>query len=310
VKAASAVPVASEERRCQRVVDDVLAESKLPTGAVVLAVGNRRLLALGEHAGADPARLVLRPGSSVKPILAWLAAEAGVLGPREKINCSGDYATAPGFHCYGVHGELDLEGALETSCNAYFFELAHRLGLARVAAGFTRFGFTRPTGLVATEATGWVAGPEWAASHASNGTPWELLVGTGHGPIGVTLLELALAYAELAQRLGQPSREVSTEIRAEILDGLHRVVVGARGTGRALAAAGLAIAGKTGTAEPGGYAGAEPTRSDQKENGWFVGFTPLGAPEKVVAVLVLGGGNGGETAAPIAAHILRRMGEP
>jgi penicillin-binding protein 2 len=287
-----------------------LAQSELPAAAVVLSVPNRQLLGLGQHAGADPTRLALRPGSSVKPLLAWLGAEAGVLRPDDKVTCTGTYSASPEYRCYAVHGELTLPAALEVSCNVYFFELAHRVGLARITAGLARFGLGKPSGLSAGEASGWVADPAWAASRTKDGMQWELLVGTGHGPLGVTLLQLAVAYAELAERLTRPSRDVSDQMRAEILAGLRRVVAGERGTGRAAAVAGLEIAGKTGTAEPGVYADGQTARSDQKENGWFVGFTPVAAPERVVAVLVLGGQGGGQSAAPIAGRIFARMAKP
>ncbi len=305
-----APPASGSDLPAKLALDEVLAQCELPTGAVVLSVPNRRLVALGQHGGADPSRLVLRPGSTVKPLLAWLGAEAGVLGLGDKVSCNGVYSAAPAYHCPAHHGDLDLSDALAVSCNVYFFELARRLGLARISAGFARFGFAKPTGLAAEEAAGWVADPAWAAPRNERGTRWDLLVGTGHGPMGVTLLELAAAYAELAERLNRPSREVSAEMRAGILAGLRRAVADERGTARAAAVAGLEIAGKTGTAEPGVYSDEQIASSDQKENGWFVGFAPATAPERVVAVVVLGGGGGGQSAAPVAGRILARMAIP
>ena len=68
------------------------------------------------------------------------------------------------------------------------------------------------------------------------------------------------------------------------------------GTGAGAAVPGVTVAGKTGTAEVGRQA---PT------DAWFIAFAPADHPTVAVAVLVAGGGVGGEVAAPIAGQILR-----
>ncbi|HEV8549949.1 MAG TPA: hypothetical protein VGQ57_12990, partial [Polyangiaceae bacterium] len=52
---------------------------------------------------------------------------------------------------------------------------------------------------------------------------------------------------------------------------------------------------------PGRFGGETP--ADAKDNGFFVGFTPVKAPKRLVAVVVLGAGPGGQTAAPLSAKI-------
>jgi cell division protein FtsI/penicillin-binding protein 2 len=146
----------------QEVVDAALESSELPAAAVLLAVPETRVLALGNHRGADPVKLLVRPGSTVKPILAWLAAEARLIEAGEAYRCDGTYPG--GFRCYDVHGSLRSSDALAVSCNVYGCELAHRLGLARIARGFSDFGLLQPTGLFAGEARGWMADPAWVAS--------------------------------------------------------------------------------------------------------------------------------------------------
>jgi cell division protein FtsI/penicillin-binding protein 2 len=86
------------------------------------------------------------------------------------------------------------------------------------------------------------------------------------------------------------------------------------GTGTGAALPGVAVAGKTGTAElrstvsqdpepgeTGGPAPDDPTDTDA----WFAGYAPYRSPRAVVAVLLVGQGAGGETAAPAAALVLR-----
>ena len=73
------------------------------------------------------------------------------------------------------------------------------------------------------------------------------------------------------------------------------VVNGSGATGTAAAISGVQVAGKTGTAELGG---------GQPNDAWFVAFAPAGAPKLAVGVLVVHGGFGGDTAAPIAHDVL------
>jgi cell division protein FtsI/penicillin-binding protein 2 len=296
------------EDEVQRVVDDVLAASTAPAAAVVLDVEGSRVLALGRRLGADPATQARRPGSTVKPLIAWVAAEQGVLAPREVITCDRAFSGSEGFHCFDRHGPLDAPSAIAVSCNVYFMELGVRLGLARVAGGLTSFGLARRTGLVPGEVDGFIATPEWLASTPGLSTMRrEAVVAAGHGPLEVTLLELAVAYARLATRLSSPHPRVPDTIRGEILDGLRRVVNDPSGTGRAAAVLGLDIAGKTGTAEGTSFAEQQRGAPEPAENGWFVGFTPSERPRRVVAVVVLGQGGAAKTAAPLAGRLFERL---
>jgi len=71
------------------------------------------------------------------------------------------------------------------------------------------------------------------------------------------------------------------------------------GTGTAAALPGVEVAGKTGTAE------LRPNSKDPKDaNAWFVAFAPARRPKVAVAVMLIGAGFGGETAAPIAKKVL------
>ena len=61
-------------------------------------------------------------------------------------------------------------------------------------------------------------------------------------------------------------------------------VVSARGTAGASALEGIAIAGKTGTAQTG--------RAGERDHAWFVGFAPAHDPQIVVAVFIQNGEHG------------------
>jgi cell division protein FtsI/penicillin-binding protein 2 len=296
-------PLAGPE---QAAVDAVLGSGGPPAAAVVLGLdGTTRVLALGKRGGVDPVTYLARPGSTVKPLVAWLAAEAGVYHAGDGVTCRGDYPSDPRFHCFEPHGALDLTRAIEVSCNVYFMALGERLGLARLATGLAELGLTRPTGLVPGELSGWSADPAWAARRAGDTTHWELPVGMGHGPLEVTPLELAVAYGKLAARLNAPSPRVPNAVRAEIDAGLRQVVAATDGTGHGAFVEGLELAGKTGSAEPSRFDAPPP--DEARDNGWFVGYAPASAPTRLVAVLVLASGPGGQTAAPLAGRIFESM---
>lgn len=299
---AEPAPVPNE----QRVVDEILAEEPAPTAVVVLATDGApsRLLALANHRGTDLAKKPLRPGSTVKPLTAWIAAEASVLTPGTTVPCRGTYDAERQLRCFETHGTLDLTRAITTSCNSYFFELGKRLGLERLSSGLTSFGLARPTGLSPGEAAGFIATPAWAAEHQG---AWEYTIAAGHGPLEVTLLQLAVAYGELGRRLASPGN-VPEAIRKEIADALVRVVTDADGTGHGAFVPGLEIAGKTGTAEGETFEEQRAGVQGRSENKWFVGFAPASAPKTLVAVVVLGQEDGPNRAAMITGRVFARLG--
>lgn len=83
---------------------------------------------------------LIPPGSIFKPLTSIAGLESGVITPSERINDTGVFNIHPdvfgksfGPQClqytnYHVgHGPLDVTGALEVSCNFFFYETAYRL---------------------------------------------------------------------------------------------------------------------------------------------------------------------------------------
>ena len=95
-------------------------------------------------------------------------------------------------------------------------------------------------------------------------------------------------------------RVVRPAVAAQVRDMMLAVVSG--GTGTAAALPGVEVAGKTGTAElvPTADAASNPANTDA----WFVAFAPASAPKVAVAVMLVGAGQGGASAAPIARDVL------
>lgn len=268
-----------------------------PAAAVVLSVRERKVLGVAEVNGGDAANTALRPGSTMKPLLAYAAIERGIaLGTAV---CDGSYH---GLTCPARHGEIDLEHAIAASCNVYFYDVAHTLGPEQSMAALRSFGFGAPTTLMGHETAGYV--PDWTGQEESSDVR-NMATATGHGQLRVTLLQLAAAYARLATRLAEAAEGTDARSQAlgKITMGLRDVVEEEGSKGHGAAVEGLAVAGKTGAGEPGTEIG--PPLPSAPDNKWFVAYAPISAPEIVVAVEITGPGAGSTTPASVAGEILR-----
>jgi penicillin-binding protein 2 len=196
------------------------------------------------------------------------------------------------------------------------------------------FGFGEPTGIGLNESRGRVESreqhPDYRLGHALNAA-------IGQGRTLVTVLQLAMAYAAIANRgtLYQPQvvrrvetadgdvvREFDPVVRRRldisdehwdlVIDALIGVVSDPDGTAHEQALLDLEVGGKTGTAEvppSSPPSGQIPRRLSRwffnRDHGWFAGFAPARDPQIAVAVLIEHGGTGGRSAAPVALRILR-----
>jgi cell division protein FtsI/penicillin-binding protein 2 len=96
-------------------------------------------------------------------------------------------------------------------------------------------------------------------------------------------------------------RAVSRHVAATVRDMMIDVV--RSGTGTAAALPGVTVAGKTGTAEL-----VANSTNPKDSDAWFVAFAPAGAPKVAVAVMLVGAGFGGSSAAPIARRVMEAAG--
>src|ERR1700733_680578 len=143
------------------------------------------------------------PGSTFKMAVAVAALEARTLSPTDRINCPGylDLGDAR-FHCWrkGGHGSLDLRGGLKNSCDVFFYEVARRTGIDRIAAMANRFGLGTDLEIdLPSQRSGLIPTREW---RIAQGHPWNLgdtiVSGIGQGYIQVTPLQLATYVARVA----------------------------------------------------------------------------------------------------------------
>jgi penicillin-binding protein 2 len=144
------------------------------------------------------------PGSTFKMAVALAALEEGVSHSGTEVNCPGHIDLGNSrFHCWrrGGHGKLDLTEAIAQSCDVYFYELAQRLGIDRIAAMARRLGLGEDfdieipgarSGLVPTAA--WkraVIGEAWVGGET-------LITGIGQGFLLATPLQMAVMTARIA----------------------------------------------------------------------------------------------------------------
>lgn len=188
------------------------------------------------------------------------------------------------------HGSIAMHDAIVQSCNAYFAQLAVRLG---------------PRPLLDTAA---LAGISVARDDSTARLSATLpQAGYGQGDVVTTPLRMARIAAAIANggllreplvaspdKAREPQRFLSANAARLLGDSLRDAVL--KGTGRALGAHPWRIAGKTGTAE----------NHNAPSHAWFIGFAPHGRAEKKIAfaVLIEHAGYGGAIAAPAAGEIV------
>jgi penicillin-binding protein 2 len=274
------------------------------------------------------------PGSTFKMLVALAALQEG-LDPNHRVFCSGQTSLGTAkFHCWkkGGHGPLDMIGGLKHSCDVYFYDLARRAGIDRIAEVARVFGLGKPVGIdLPRERGGLMPDRNWRL--ANFGEPWQpgetLVAGIGQGFTLTTPLQLAVMTARIANgkyavrpRLvrpeepeGWPELGIPDDQMRIVQDGMNRVTneVGGTAYGARIQEPGMAMAGKTGTAQVRRITLAERLKGvkknedlpwEQRDHALFVGFAPVGAPRYAVAVVVEHGGGGSKVAAPIARDAL------
>jgi len=283
------------------------------------------------------------PGSTVKPFVGLTGLETGVVQFDQGVYCPGFYRLPGKEHKYRDwkrwgHGRTALDKSIVESCDVYFYDLAHSLGVDRMHAFLSPFGFGRRTGVDLTgELGGLLPSREW--KRIQRRTVWypgeTLIMGIGQGYFLATPLQLASATATLALRGKRIEPRVVRAVRGPATDGalkptqpkinvieqhsaanwdhvieaMRHVVESPKGTARRIASEVYSIAGKTGTAQVFTVKQDEEYDEDKvaekmRDHALFVAFAPVEEPRIAVAVIVENGGHGGAVAAPIAKQVM------
>lgn len=279
------------------------------------------------------------PGSTFKPFSALAGLQERLITPRTKVDCRGGYEFGRRtFRCTGVHRNMNLHDAIVQSCNTYFYSLGELIHIDRLSKLGMDFGFGTKTGIgVNPESRGRMPTRAWySRRYKGEGFRggFTLLSSIGQGASTVTVVQLALAYAALANggTVYQPQvvrsietsegtvvQEFPPRVRrivglppsqlANIRDALKGVVVERQGTANKEALDGVDMAGKTGTAQVSHVTprGVDPEKVwyFNRDHAWFSGYAPSDSPEIAIVVLIEHGGGGGKNAVPVAMRVVK-----
>lgn len=282
------------------------------------------------------------PGSTFKPVTALATLASGVARPEETVFCSGAMTLGNHqFHCWkkGGHGAVNLHLGIKYSCDIYFYEMARRLGVDRIAEMAKRMGLGEDYGLeLPNVKDGNVPTSGWKL--ATTGVSWQqgetLITGIGQGYLLATPLQLAVLAARLsnggkkvvphllrsvgAKSYLKPEPEdlgINADHLARVMDGMDAVSNEIGGTAYRSGIhdlGDLTLAGKTGTAQVRRITMAERDKGVlknedlpwiQRDHALFIAFAPVIAPQYAICVVVEHGGGGSKVAAPIARDIMR-----
>lgn len=243
------------------------------------------------------------PGSTFKVMVMGQVLAGGQARPDTIFSCPG-VLVVNGFQLFdssaSAHGNLSLHEALVVSCNVTFGRLGLKAGLGTIVAWMED--------LKLLEAPSGVPGahpghppqpgndPEVAAAQAGIGqadmllTPLSMarlaaLIARGGEDVEPALVKTQIFAASRRRLMPQEAAAAVARAMADVVS---------EGTGGAAARAGLAVAGKTGTAE----------NQQGPPHAWFIGFAPVDSPRYAVAVILENQGYGGVHAAPLAGSIL------
>ncbi|NOT32555.1 MAG: penicillin-binding protein 2 [Candidatus Eisenbacteria bacterium] len=268
------------------------------------------------------------PGSTFKIVTMLAALEAGVAEPGTHFApCHGGIEFGGRwFGCWNKrgHGSLDFVGALQHSCDVYYYQVGPSLGLERLGAMARAFGLGDRTGIdLPQERRGLVPNSAWYVRRLGKGGESKgvmLNLAIGQGELLVSPLQLALMAALTSTRgravrphvvrqvVGEPALSIAKPVGSgpvgsvthwdAVQRGLELVV--SSGTGTAARVTGITVAGKTGTAQnPHG-----------EDHALFVCYAPADHPEIAMAFVIENSGHGGSVAAPLAGSILRMLYAP
>ncbi|WP_298444749.1 penicillin-binding protein 2 [uncultured Ferrimonas sp.] len=278
------------------------------------------------------------PASTVKPLLALLGLEKQLITEKTKVWDPGWWQIPNVKRKYRDwkkwgHGWVDLNKAIASSCDIYFYELAYNTGINNISNFMYQFGFGQSTGIdLYEESNGNLPSRDWKQRKYKE--PWyigdTISVGIGQGYWTSTPLQLANSITTLAnngrravphflqamsdgnERQAVPPPEKPPLVLEQpsawksIQRAMYLTANRPGGSGyRLFNDAPYKAAVKTGTGQVFGV--AEDAEYDENEvaehlrdNALFVGFAPYDNPQIVLAVVLENAGWGGVNAGPVA----------
>ncbi len=277
----------------------------------------------------------LAPGSTFKIIMSLAGLESNVAQDL-KVNCTGG-ATFYGrfFACDKRHGPVDILHAIPLSCDTYYYTLAARLGIEKIAYWAHKVGIGQKTGIdLPGEVSGVMPSEEWKLKtfHEKWYAGEAISVGIGQGAVAISPVQLVRAIAGIASGgvFKRPHVVEPDQLPADFRQALYESYPGSgdatlaispavwetitegmalttnSGTAAASHLENIDFAGKTGTAQVVNHSAGMKSLGTgaERANAWFVGIAPRRNPDIAVVVLVEHGGWGAEASAPLAARVI------
>lgn len=252
------------------------------------------------------------PGSTFKTVTALAGMEHFRDWQTFTVDCTGEaFFEDKVIHCYNhkAHGTVDMEEAMAVSCNCYFAALAQKIGADNLADTMDRVGMKEECGFELSCSKNNV----FLDADSTESELVETAIGqgrTGVTPLYMAMLASAIANEGLMMRpyivdyveypdggTGKTTvpKKLAQVCTPEEAASLKEMMIGVveNGTGRAAAIGGIAVAGKTGTAE----------NATGNDHSWFIGFAPAEEPQIAIAVLLEDSRNGNASA--IAGKVLK-----
>ncbi|MEN3157908.1 penicillin-binding protein 2 [Alkalimonas sp. NCh-2] len=281
------------------------------------------------------------PASTIKPHLALIGLDQGIITPSSRIWDPGYYQLpnySRRFRNWRRHGQgwVNVYGAIIQSNDTYFYDMAVRLGIDAISDSMKQFGFGQRTGIDIHEESAAIM-PSRGWKRARYNQPWfpgdTVSLGIGQSYWTATPLQLATSTAILVNRGDSvvPTLLQGTRFQGEfeavsyqreqavriqdpqhwqvILDAMEQTVNTREGTAfRAFQRTNYSSGGKTGTAQIVGIAqdakyDADALQEQHRDNAMYIGYAPAEDPTIVVAIVVENTGGGGSTAAPVARQL-------
>lgn len=284
------------------------------------------------------------PGSVYKVALAAAALEEGVIRRDTTFWCPGYYqlgGTGRRWRCWKRHGHghMNVVQALAYSCDVFFYNVGMQLGVDRIVDWSHKMGLGIETGIdVPGEVAGLIPDPEWKKARNADKPVWEqrwydgetVNLSIGQGSCTATPLQNTVMMAcvvnegyrvrpYLNRDLGPgPSERLFSETTLEVVrEGLRLCVEkgppAPTGTGNRARIPGMAVLGKTGTAQIMSLSHHEQFKTEEdipyhfRDHAWFVAGVLDREPKIALCVLVEHGHHGSSAAAPLAKDVIEHF---
>lgn len=274
------------------------------------------------------------PASTIKPFESMGFLHYGIMGWDTTIFDPGYFSLPGDSHKFrdwnkAGHGTVNMAKSIIMSVDTYYYKTAHKLGIEKLHAWMTEFGFGKKTGIdLPNEKAGLMPSPEWKKRvYNKDWLPGETIsVSIGQGAFLASPLQVANATAMVANKgqhltphllkkatgalpvtiIDKPVGKVNfngkesdwTRMQVAMEDTIKR------GTAKNVFTTKYRMAGKTGTAQVKSIAQGKTynkalLHSRHWDHAWFTGFAPMENPQIALTVIVENGGGGSKVAAPI-----------